>query len=345
MDDRAKDSDLLARLNALKPSTVHFNKATDLVDKPHAVESRQIESKTGDDLTARFAALSGVSKDEGLAREEIAAHPELLEPDLDVNFDFPGDETAIDDLLADLELSDVKGAAGEQDWKDATKQTGNARDLLKEARLALRKPSIDDEENSDLTRERESLDHGAATGEDAREIRNPNAAIEGETPAPNDEVDELVRAAVEDVANEAPANEHEADSVIAEGKDCEPSEEPSLADLGLPAAPTDLPTIGGDDEDTDYTLPAAPTYKPRDDFEQTDSGDDVETWCIVCLEDATLRCVDCDGDLFCDRCFAEFHHCESAGSEERNHKAILYEKTKKEQKVKSKKRKVKVGAG
>lgn len=44
-------------------------------------------------------------------------------------------------------------------------------------------------------------------------------------------------------------------------------------------------------------------------------------WCSICNEDATIRCLGCEGDLFCRSCFKEFH----ANDEEyRQHSTSTY---------------------
>ena len=46
--------------------------------------------------------------------------------------------------------------------------------------------------------------------------------------------------------------------------------------------------------------------KMRKEYEKKveDDGESEELpWCAICNEDARLRCLDCDGDLYCMGCF------------------------------------------
>lgn len=87
--------------------------------------------------------------------------------------------------------------------------------------------------------------------------------------------------------------------------------------LGLPSAPTFRPE--------DNNAPAPRRLAARSGAGYTDA--DQKTWCIVCLEDGTIRCLGCDddggggggGDVYCARCWKEMHVGPSAGYDERGH--------------------------
>ncbi|KAI9163125.1 Zn(2)-C6 fungal-type DNA-binding domain [Paramyrothecium foliicola] len=153
----------------------------------------------------------------------------------------------------------------------------------------------------------------------------------------------------------------------------EGNETNSSADLALPSVPShlaDLPaansaragsadidditarmaalraptTAGGDDDDDDdddaLNLPSVPTSRPsgkpvkRLTSRTGYTDDDADGWCTVCLEDATLRCLGCDGDPYCTRCWREMHVGPAAGFDERSHRAVqLTRSRKKEGKV------------
>jgi hypothetical protein len=64
-----------------------------------------------------------------------------------------------------------------------------------------------------------------------------------------------------------------------------------------------------------FGLPTAPTFSPEDRSASTAASlitkrggytdEDQKTWCIVCLDDAVIRCIGCDNDVYCQRCFKE----------------------------------------
>ena len=45
-------------------------------------------------------------------------------------------------------------------------------------------------------------------------------------------------------------------------------------------------------------------------------------WCVICNDDASLRCQDCGGDLYCGQCYKELH----TDREERGHRTVGYRK-------------------
>ncbi|ROW07916.1 hypothetical protein VMCG_03625 [Cytospora schulzeri] len=75
-----------------------------------------------------------------------------------------------------------------------------------------------------------------------------------------------------------------------------------------------------------FGLPSVPTFQPEDRpvpgvaKKPGYTDEDQKTWCIVCLEDGTVRCLGCDGDVYCARCWREMHVGPSAGYDERGHK-------------------------
>jgi len=82
-------------------------------------------------------------------------------------------------------------------------------------------------------------------------------------------------------------------------------------------------------------LPSAPTGKPVDKVGGVEGGrlkkytdEEIETWCVICNDDATVKCFGCGSDLYCARCWKEGHMGVDVGYEEKNHKWENFRKPK-----------------
>lgn len=153
-------------------------------------------------------------------------------------------------------------------------------------------------------------------------------------------------------------DEMEVEAALAKTEDKEEEEEqgqPTFSDpdLALPSVPQDLASSSSPNSSNieDITarlsalrassepasdLPSVPTSLPAKDnpnrlkttTKYTD--DDADSWCTVCLEDATLRCLGCadvgkeDGEPYCSRCWREMHLGPTAAFDDRDHKAVQF---------------------
>lgn len=382
-DPGSLDIDLLARLNALKKSSVSLDTSLSSSVPPAS------PPKPTDDLAARFARLGSASPSsspqpsrtvsttntgapliapgapsylEGIAQGVGGGNIEFSEED----------EKSLEELLGEL-----NGAVGpRKEWDLNGKEQADVGKLLRDMKSILPEVINDRKETAkskgiegshdpkeELT-DWESIEVNVAGGSVGRQHSN----AEGDK-----EVEETGKKMIE---------EDEADDVIARvmaeleiSKKYDPPSPSSEDDHSSSEDPTSKAKHATTDDN--FTLPSAPTSLPEDDFDrtqaiedaftarlaalaapspsQTDSlglpsapsfapqkkppvssnlqqrlDDEIDTWCIICQDDATLRCLGCDNDLYCQNCWMEGHKGEGAGYEERSHKAVLFLRKKKQ---------------
>ncbi|KAK7606188.1 hypothetical protein BKA81DRAFT_198479 [Phyllosticta paracitricarpa] len=367
------DDALLARLNALKKSSVTLSTAPpgaeiqpDVLREVADAHPATSADETKDpvvDLATRFKRLHTPSPRPGSSGK---ASPAVE----DAGIDFGGEEQSLDVLLKELGGEEWDLQKGEE--RDLGKLVKEVRSVLpsvetpvketetakgkndpgifdedaKELDLAKLEPEQDDQESDEDALDDQEADEYIAQVLAELEIQEKYGEAEGaeeeqgqdqEHPEPPSGHNETQRPARNEKNDHSPASNTDADPA-----------------WPLPAAPKDLSQDSGPVNPDDETLnarltalsgnpsfPTAPSFAPskkppkktnRSQF----TDEEIDSWCTICFDNATLRCLGCDGDLYCRNCWLEGHKGESAGFEERMHRAVEFVRgggLKKEKKV------------
>ncbi|KAF3001438.1 hypothetical protein E8E13_007964 [Curvularia kusanoi] len=374
-DPNSTDDDLLARLNALKKSSVSLDTTY------HSSIARS--PKPTDDLASRFARLGSASPSVSPQPSRTASTNNVVAPGApsylegvaqglgggEIEFN-EEDEKSLEELLGEL-----NGAVGDRkEWDMSRKEQGDVGKLLKDMRTIL--PELQNSKAQDATQAKQSSHKGK--DESLTDWENVEFDVGSGSVGRERGEEEEGNSDGEDNGEKKKSEEEEADDVIARimaelevsKKYDPPSPPPPYSDrdpghsnagstaagshdhsLSLPSAPTTLKPTDSIDETqaledaftarlaalagpkTDSLgLPAAPSFAPSAKPPKVQSNlqqkldEEIDTWCIICQDDATLKCLGCDGDLYCRNCWMEGHKGESAGFEERRHRAVEFVK-------------------
>jgi len=266
----------------------------------------------------------------------------------------PEDEETLEELLAQLDRQDVEWRVQKEDVRGIPGLMREARDALPEGEVGEKatryKNGLEEAMQGTETREVEkgsvrkdgATEEVAKAEEEAEETRHKSEK-EGE----EEEADEYIQQVLDQVEIERKYEPYEDDD--SKDQDAAADDENTIS---LPSAPTKLPPPSDSTSDDALTsrfaslslphdsdplgLPSAPSFAPskkpvlvtktlksqaKSNLE-TYTDEDIDSWCCICNEDATVRCLGCDGDLYCASCWREGHGNRSG--QERGHRALEY---------------------
>ncbi|KAL6892594.1 hypothetical protein HDV57DRAFT_188403 [Trichoderma longibrachiatum] len=286
------------------------------------------------------------------AEAKDVAHSEqsaTLENDEDVDLIFSTDDQTLEELLGDVSPDETTPTPA-QDPSDE-----QVRALLEELSRAV--PKDDDAGEGDTAEDSDDSD-----GERMQaKVSDVVAQFQDEAA-----VDAALRSSKDDDEAASVQEDQSQDQRDGDADIALPSLPPNLDDLSSfsPRRASTTTTKADDieditariaalrapagEEDASFSLPSVPSSRPsagdkpvRRLTSKTDyTDDDIDGWCTVCLDDATLQCLGCDDDPYCTRCWRDMHIGPAAAFDDRSHKAVQFTRARK----KDKQQKVALGA-
>ncbi|QIW96201.1 hypothetical protein AMS68_001719 [Peltaster fructicola] len=292
------DDRLLARLNALKPSSVTLSTAPSIeieTNKPDTPEDKLSERlkrlRAGESVLTKASPKTEEVQSRSVDHDDLHLH----------EWQADGNEQSVDDLLAEL-ASNEQAQLKPDDPEDIQRLIREARDALPAEQQDY--TSADSQDNNENGTKEEAVDEDKLDEQDADDyIQQVLAELEVERRyAPDDadhSNDEALPSALSDVqVIEPPSYE-----------DSELEARFSKLAMGLPSAPSVAPTV---------KKQGKPKVKAV-----SKADDDMDSWCCICNDDGTLQCIDCDNDVYCRSCWTQGHG--SGPGQEQGHKAVRYQ--------------------
>ncbi|KAG9247802.1 hypothetical protein BJ878DRAFT_135064 [Calycina marina] len=269
------------------------------------------------------------------------------------------DDKTLSDLLAELSGEGEEWNVGEEDGKEMRKLLEEARGTLisggRNENIKCREKVKDsDDAESTLTGGLDMSSFAVDNGdEDGEKERNLVEGLKKESR----EVQDIVARLLDEVNLEKDDEEEERED---KGHASPPRKEDDDITFTLPSTPSTLhppPLQQSTETDPDRSrksldfefdiaarmaalsglstastnelrLPSAPTFKPVDKplkGVMKEYTDEIDRWCIICQDDATVKCLGCDADLYCARCWKEGHMGIEVGIEEKSHRWAKFE--------------------